>query len=170
MNLIICPGMHSSELTQSFIENLQLENHFDLLVFPTEKYPAYSAIHLYQWLESHQLGSEIILIAFSAGVVGAFGAALFWQTRGGKVKALIAIDGWGVPLIGNFPIYRISHDYFTHWSSALLGGGKEGFYCQPGVRHLDLWRSPQSSWGWQAIGSGLKIRRSVADYVRSLLR
>ncbi|MGB3188280.1 MAG: hypothetical protein WBB43_02490, partial [Limnoraphis sp.] len=64
------------------------------------------------------------------------------------VKALIALDGWGVPLGGNFPIYRISHDRFTHWSSALLGGGVESFYADPPVEHLDLWSSPQTARGW----------------------
>lgn len=67
---------------------------------------------------------------------------------GGQIKALIALDGWGVPLGGNFPIYRLSHDSFTHWSSALLGGGTESFYADPPVEHLELWRSPQTTKGW----------------------
>ena len=61
------------------------------------------------------------------------------------MKALIAFDGWGVPLVGNFPIYRISHDQFTHWSSELLGKGDKSFYADPPVEHLDLWRSDKDS-------------------------
>jgi hypothetical protein len=29
-----------------------------------------------------------------------------------------------------------------------LGGGNESFYADPGVEHLDLWRSPQTASGW----------------------
>ena len=175
--LIICPGIHPPALTQSFIQGLQLDrqstDNLKLLVFPTEEYPAYSAIALDHWL-TKQLAEPhneppLILIAFSAGVVGAIGAACTWQIRGGKIKALIAIDGWGVPLLANFPLYRLSHDYFTHWSSALLGRGNHSFYCDRAVEHLALWRSPQTAWGWQEIGWGLKIRCSAAEYLQSLL-
>ena len=61
-----------------------------------------------------------------------------------------------MPLTGNFPIYRVSHDYFTHWSSGLLGAGYKGFYADPEVEHLDLWRSPANVYGWQAIAPGLQ--------------
>lgn len=90
----------------------------------------------------------VLFIGFSAGVVGAIGAAWSWQFLGGRVKAFIALDGWGVPLWGDFPIHRLSHDRFTHWSSAMLGSGADNFYAEPPVEHLDLWRSPQNSLGW----------------------
>jgi len=64
------------------------------------------------------------------------------------VKAVIAFDGWGVPLLGNFPIHRISHDRFTDWSSTLWGRNDSSFYAEPDVAHLDLWRSPQTAQGW----------------------
>ena len=51
-----------------------------------------------------------MFIAFSAGVVAAVTAAMQWQGEGGKIKGLIAFDGWGVPLLGDFPVYRVSHD------------------------------------------------------------
>lgn len=89
-----------------------------------------------------------MLICFSAGVVGGIGAAWAWQQSGGKIKALIALDGWGVPLYGNFPIHRLSRDRFTHWSSQLLGAGADSFYADPPVEHLDLWRSPHTAQGW----------------------
>jgi len=185
MTLIVCPGIHSPDLTQSFLANLGIETDpllttspYDVLVFPAERYPAYSTLHLLDFL-LHQFSNPLtnpaglasstdslqakrsqipklaaiemplVFLGFSAGVVGAIGAAHLWQWLGGTVKALIAADGWGVPLYGNFPIHRISHDYTTHWSSALLGAGAEGFYADPPLPHLDLWRSPHTTRGWQ---------------------
>ena len=89
-----------------------------------------------------------MIIAFSAGVVAGFTAACQWQQQGGTIKGLIAFDGWGVPLLGDFPIYRVSHDEFTHYSSAILGTGNISFYADPAVDHLDLWRSPHQVRGW----------------------
>ena len=62
-------------------------------------------------------------------MVGAIIAGNLWQKNGGKVKVLFAFDGWGVPLIADFPCYRLSHDYFTHTTSKLLGGDKNAFYA-----------------------------------------
>ena len=92
--------------------------------------------------------APLTFLSFSAGVVGAIGAALTWRQWGGQVNAFIAMDGWGVPLIGDFSIHRASHDAYTHWSSALLGAGQDSFYADPPVAHLDLWRSPHSVSGW----------------------
>lgn len=150
MAILICPGIHSPELTQCFLAGLGRHTGQDL-VFPADRSPAYSAYHVWQFLQAQVAGrtSEgIVLIGFSAGVVGAIGAATLWEGGAGTVKALIALDGWGVPLIGSFPIYRISHDSFTHWSSSCLGSGREGFYADPPVAHLELWQSPQSAKGW----------------------
>jgi hypothetical protein len=148
MTVIICPGVHSPELTQEFLINLPVAPA-NLLIFPTEKYPAFSAIDVLQFLKEHQsLDVPVVFIGFSAGVVGAIGAAWGWQLLGGEVKALIALDGWGVTLAGNFPIHRLSHDYFTHWSSACLGAGEDSFYADPPVEHLELWRSPYTVEGW----------------------
>ena len=175
MNLVICPGIHSSQLTHNFIQDLQCSNigADSIFIFPTEKYPAYSALNITCWLKrslsSPQNSPELIFITFSAGVVGGIGAANVWQKQGGKIKAFIALDGWGVPLVGDFPIYRLSHDFFTHWSSAILGTGDTGFYCEPPVEHLDLWRSAQQCWGWQVISPGYKIRCSAAQYLQDLI-
>ncbi|WP_421656938.1 hypothetical protein [Leptothermofonsia sp. ETS-13] len=113
-----------------------------------------------------------MFIGFSAGVAGAIGAAWGWQWWGGKVKALIALDGWGVPLVGNFPIHRVSHDYFTHWSSALLGAGEDSFYAEPGVEHLDLWRSPHTASGWHltAGSSHSPIRTTAARFIMTFVQ
>lgn len=157
MSVIVCPGMHPPQLTHAFLRAL---GHSCPLVFPAESAPAYSPLHLLEFIADKlnrcsQEDQALLFIAFSAGTVGAVGAARRWQRQGGQVKALIAIDGWGVPLWGDFPIHRISHDAFTHWSSIGLGNSQDSFYAEPSVAHLDLWRSPQTTQGcWmQPVGS-----------------
>jgi hypothetical protein len=159
MSIVICPGIHEPSLTENFIskclfsasESLEAEKHGKILIFPGHGLLALSSLHILHFL-SHGLQddpkSPIILISFSAGVLGAMGAACAWQILGGKIKAFIAIDGWGVPLWGDFPIHRLSHDYFTHWSSSLLGGGHRNFYAEPPVEHLSMWRWPELVKGW----------------------
>lgn len=154
---MICPGIHDPQLTQDFLKALQ-RSEIDgvssswiqnVVIFPSQDYPAYSAVHIVDCLQRHTpKTTPVIFIGFSAGVAGAIGAAWAWELLGGTVKAFIAFDGWGVPLYGKFPIHRVSHDYFTHWSSALLGVGEESFYAEPAIEHLDLWQSPDICKGW----------------------
>ena len=167
MTIIICPGVHPPELTDRFIRSLELQNY---LVLPTEIYLPYNAIAVSQWLDRQALSKTQALswIAFSAGVVGGFGAAIAWQLQGGKIHSFIAFDGWGVPLMANFPIYRVSHDYFTHWSSSILGAGL-GFYVEPAVEHLELWRSPISCCGWRVISPGWKTSDTLNNYLADVL-
>ena len=165
MNIIICPGIHGTELTDSFVNQVKksISDNYsstikaeNIVIFPSQNYPAYSAFHILQFLEDsgikplegNNLPVPLLFISFSAGVVGALGAAWTWQAFRGKVKGFIALDGWGVPLTGDFPIHRMSHDHFTHWSSALLGSGEDSFYADPPVGHLELWRSPLTTSGW----------------------
>ncbi|MEH1937981.1 MAG: hypothetical protein V7L14_30585 [Nostoc sp.] len=174
MSIIICPGIHEPELTESFrVVLLDLVSHSaiapnpaNILIYPGKDFFVLSAFHILQFLRvsvahrryrlGDRLKSPLIFISFSAGVVGAIGAAHLWQLLGGRVKAFIAIDGWGVPLQGNFPIHRMSHDYFTHWSSCLLGSGQNNFYAEPAVDHLSMWKSPQTVQGcW--VDSSLEI-------------
>ena len=149
---LICPGFHEQSLTHSFVNNISHYHPYldNLLIFPTDQYPPYSGFHLIHYLQGkfNVKSQNLIFIAFSAGVVAAVSAAMQWQRQGGKIKGLIAFDGWGVPLLGDFPVYRISHDEFTHYSSAILGTGKLSFYANPAVDHLDLWRSPHQVQGW----------------------
>lgn len=161
MTVVICPGYHPPELTIDFLKALGRfpgKTACPDIIYPADRQPPYSGLHLLAFLRQ-QLGEgqadkayqrlhSLLFIGFSAGVVAAIGAAHLWQAGGGSVKAVIAIDGWGVPLWGNFPIHRLSHDAFTHWSSALLGGNEAGFYADPAVGHLDLWRSPQQIGGY----------------------
>ncbi|WP_414566402.1 MULTISPECIES: hypothetical protein [unclassified Anabaena] len=170
MSIIICPGIHEPDLTKSFIlewldpvfDSLKRQNQGRVLIYPGHSLLALSSPHIVQFLGDrlqHELKSPVIFLSFSAGVVGAIGAACAWQLLGGNVKAFIAIDGWGVPLSGNFPIHRMSHDYFTHWSSSLLGGGHNNFYAEPSVDHLSMWRSPQSVKGcW--VDSSVEVSAS----------
>ncbi|MEM9537986.1 MAG: hypothetical protein AAGA60_00580 [Cyanobacteria bacterium P01_E01_bin.42] len=168
MKIFICPGMHSPELTDSFIENLGLSRD-RLLILPPH-IPPYSGIEILDFLNCNcDRTASLLCIAFSAGVVGTIFAASVWQGQGGTVSALIALDGWGVPLVGDFTIYRLSHDYFTHWSSALLGAGEESFYADPGVEHLELWRSPRTIRGWRNARHD-KIRCSAAEFLWDLLQ
>ncbi|MEP0798391.1 hypothetical protein NDI44_28115 [Trichocoleus sp. DQ-A3] len=179
MNVIICPGIHDPALTQNFLEELQPKKRENLLIFPVQEFAAYSAAAIYNYLcvnlsPPSSQASPVIFISFSAGVVGAIGAAWLWQLSGGTVKALIALDGWGMPLSGNFPIHRLSHDYFTHWSSAVLGSGEESFYADPPVEHLELWRSPQTAQGWwvSSVKGKAETRTytTAAEFLASLLQ
>jgi hypothetical protein len=170
MSLIICPGIHDPELTQEFLLGLQWQPD-NCLIFPAQKYPAYSAIDILQFLKDNiSPDSPVVFISFSAGAVGAIGAAWGWQMMSGSVKAFIALDAWGVPLYGNFPIHRVSHDYFTHWSAALLGAGFDSFYADPPIEHLDLWRSPQSVEGWWVSRTAGKSEQRTAATATVFLR
>jgi hypothetical protein len=189
MKVIICPGIHPPELTESFVAELQLGEicqSEDILIMPGKDYPVYSGFHILQFvcdrlrgngktdyqlpITNYQLPIRLVFISFSAGVVGAIAAATAWRRMGGTVTAFIALDGWGVPLFGDFPIYRISHDEFTHWSSALLGSGEESFYADPGVGHLELWRSPQTARGWWVNQEGERELSSAAEFLTMLLQ
>ncbi|MEA5553984.1 hypothetical protein VB713_23885 [Anabaena cylindrica UHCC 0172] len=200
--IIICPGIHAPELTESFIRGLlnlapsdlmtlDILNAEKILVFPGQGILALSAFHILQFLCDRtnlsvrlqqtkddlwhdKLKSPVIFISYSAGVVGAIIAATKWQMLGGTVKAFIAIDGWGVPLWGNFPIHRMSHDYFTHWSSAILGTGEDNFYAEPAVDHLSMWHSPQTVQGkWVDRSIGLSLPQNylnAAEFLHLLLK
>jgi hypothetical protein len=183
MSVIICPGVHSPELTQAFLQGVGKSlDPQQVYIFPAQHFPAYSAFHILNFLGVPQFSpglqfspcvQPVLFIGFSAGVVGAIGAAQIFQSLGGQVKALIALDGWGVPLAGRFPIHRISHDRFTDWSSPLWGRNDWGrndssFSANPGVAHLELWRSPQTAQGW-AVDQQKIYSTTAADFLQHLL-
>ncbi|MCY7323349.1 MAG: hypothetical protein LH660_16470, partial [Phormidesmis sp. CAN_BIN36] len=135
--------------------------------------PAYSPLHVLEFLSATEATTPLVFIAFSAGVVAAIGAARLWQKQGGTVRALIALDGWGVPLAGDFAIHRVSRDRFTSWSSALLGGGdSDSFYADPAVDHLTLWRSPQTVQGYEMTANRQphQIYTTAASFITALLQ
>lgn len=225
MVVYICPGIHSVNLTQSFLSGLTgqwqlnvlqssqescnapreiFQNGvftftqpadflLDCIILPTERYPAYSPGHVLSFLQQQlrppfqsfpfpHTNTPVVFISFSAGVVGAIAAALMWHSCGGTVKALIALDGWGVPLYAPFPIHRVSHDHFTECSSTCFGAGAVGFYADPAVEHLEVWRSPHRVTGqWVRTNqtAGLLMlplstargttRGTLANFILSLL-
>jgi hypothetical protein len=169
--IVVCPGIHPPELTDRFIQTVQPNIQQEFVILPTEQYLPYSAIAVSQWLDQQSLSKSepLAFVAFSAGVVGGFGAALAWQLQGGKIHSFMAIDGWGMPLIANLPIHRVSHDYFTHWSSSIMGSGESSFYADPELSHLAIWRSPEICYGWQVISPGCKTRINLLDYLTNVL-
>ena len=181
MSIFICPGFHLPQLTQSFLQELSLSNSNSILsvnirIFKSENYTALSAIHILQDLikaygQPHQ-ATPVLFISFSAGVLGALGAAWGWELLGGKVKAVIAIDGWGVPLMGNFPIHRLSHDYFTHQTSIVINRPEDSFYADPEATHLQMWRSPSTVRGWatSAVNFPVRSRCNAAEFILLLLK
>jgi len=194
MRLVICPGIHDPKLTDCFLAGLSevWEDEYPrqnpqivdrVKIFPAHKYPPFSALDILHFLCCEQPvgaippwlppGESLVFVSFSAGVAGAIGAAWMWQQLGGQVGAFFALDGWGVPLGGTFPIHRLSHDRFTHWSSAILGSGGESFYADPPVEHLDLWRDPQTAQGWhvsQTAGIETAAPTTAAQFLVHLLK
>lgn len=184
MNVFICPGIHSSELTASFVRgcefllsaNLRGNISENLRIFPAEGYKNLSTFHILRFLQecygNPRSALPLVLIGFSAGNVGTIGAAWGWQMLGGRVRAVIAVDSWGVPLVGNFPIHCLSHDRFTH-DTALLFHRQEDFYADPPVEHLELWRSPANVTGW-VVNSKTEVPRSrylsAAQFLHILLK
>jgi hypothetical protein len=190
MTIIICPGIHEQALTDRFVSQLfgdtsnnsepnssNYLNYPNILVLPNEGILPISGLHLLQFLDRNIDGNQqkipITLISFSAGVIGALIAAYLWELQGGKIRAFIAIDGWGVPLFANFPIYRFSHDYFTHWSCLLIGGGETNFYAEPSVNHLDIWSNPQAVKGvfvgLSTVNSPREIYGTARDFLQLIL-
>lgn len=183
--IVVCPGVHSPQLTASFLEAVVLDRAETVrtCIIPGDRQPVYSPLHGLSVLQ-HRLGAPwaappVLFLGFSAGVVSLAAIAPFWQALGGTVQGLIALDGWGVPLVGEFPIHRLSHDRFTDWSSALLDGplnlltaAERGdrFYAEPAVAHLDLWRSPHTTTGWWLSASGTQTFTTAAAGLQALIQ
>ncbi len=169
MPLVLCPGIHPDHFTVEFLTGIARSPQTCLIV-PTSRLPVYSPQHVFEFLQASWTDPiaphPVCFIAFSAGVVGALGAARNWHRQGGQVAAFLAFDGWGVPLHESFSVYRFSHDYFTDWTSGLLGQGDRHFYADPPMSHLDLWRSPQQTMGYL---TGSRQRCSAADAVIEIL-
>lgn len=98
--------------------------------------------------------SSLTFLAFSAGCVAAASVAHYWVQQGGSVDSIIAVDGWGVPLVGPFRVHRLSHDFLTHAMTASATPCHAHFYAAPAVPHLQLWRDPAQVAGWGLPPSG----------------
>ncbi len=178
--ILIIGGMHASSRTTSLLLTATADgvlNRIPILFYPQAvSLAVLSPYHLRQWLDhhprlqgQHQGSVNLLIWAFSAGCIGASGLAHYWHQHRGRVLALFACDGWGVPLVSSFPIYRLSHDHFTHVTSQWLGAGTVGFYADPPVPHLDLWSQPATTRGWQITtlpgGTLCRQRQSVAGFL-----
>jgi hypothetical protein len=173
MPTLLCPGYHAPALTDEFINGLASAglplSAWDYRVFPAHREPPYSPWHVENFLRSQfpKPPARLVFIGFSAGVVGAIATARQWHRSGHPVTALMAMDGWGMPLGGDFPIHRISHDYLTHWTSSLLGTGVSNFYADPPVTHLALWRVPQQVRGH--VTDTDQLQTTLAHFLVELL-
>ncbi len=176
--VIICPGFHKAQLTEQFVRSVfsspdsSLSSGFRPLVVEAV---CADPLAVFNWMTQtlrspDQKTQPVVAIGFSGGVVGIVGALLLWQQQGGRVKKLIAIDGWGMPLM-DLPACRLSHDYFTHWSSLPLGAGKVNFYADPPVDHLQMWGDPdrvkgQVTKSWQRQNDQPV---TAAEFIRQML-
>ncbi len=183
--LVICPGIHEPRLSDRFVTALdrQLQalepaphqsraQAYGLL--PANRYSPFCGLAVGAYLLRYcQLQEPLISIGFSAGAMGAIAAAQLWQHQGGTIAAAIALDGWGVPQLGQFPFHRVSHDRFTHWSSALLGSGRDSFYADPPLAHLDLWQFPDRASGWwlrsPEAGPSPPVRTTAIEFIAQML-
>lgn len=171
----ICPGIHDPKFTISFVETLiqQGIEGEKLLILPTDNYPPFSGFHVFcflnQCLDNQATKKPLTIISFSAGVVGAIVAAWMWQRWGRKIKTFIAVDGWGMPLKGNFPIYSLSHDFFTYVSWGQWNHNCGSFYAKPSVEHLQLWQSPAQVKGWALGAKGQPESTTALQFLLSAI-
>jgi len=166
MAIAICPGFNPPSLTDRFLEVVDLPAP---LVRSTA-FPVDGGKVFREWVQAlgdpRACQDRLTVISYSAGGVGAIAACWLWHQAGGKLQGLIALDAWGVVLTGPFPIYRLSHDYFTHCTSSLLGTGAGGFYADPEVDHWDLWRSPDRAIGYgQLYGQTLWQKMTACEFI-----
>lgn len=174
--MIIGPGFHDARLTDQMVRSLPtFTRPYIVKALPADPLGTFSWLAETLGSPQDSLSSPLVAIGFSAGVVGLAGALTLWQQQGGKVAQFFALDGWGVPVIG-LPVCRLSHDFFTHWSTLPLGSGKVNFYADPPVDHLQLWGEPEEVPGWQVSGwvegiaAGAKVPMTAAEFLRRRIR
>gem|GEM_PF-2106479 len=163
----ICPGFADRPATQRFVETIWQPSWPRPMVVDDATYRPDRVVDSIAQANPHQ---PIGLIGFSAGVVAALGAAKIWQRQGGRVRAVFAWDGWGVPLPAGLSVYRFSHDRWTHDSSNWLGSGREQFWADPGLPHLDFWRSPDRATGWWCAPDRPPCRTTAAAMLQCHLQ
>lgn len=155
MQLLICPGYHSADLTHDFLQSLlKVVQPERLWILPMGPIPGAGLPWLLNTESAPHKNQVLHVIGFSAGVVAAYPLVMAWQGIGGTSR-LIALDGWGMPLLGMQALYRMSHDRWTHDTTYFPTAceSKGYFYAEPAVEHLKLWQSPQVTKGIGAIGT-----------------
>lgn len=166
--LVIIPGVQDTPLkkqgTQAFLATLT-----DPYVCLDDQIPPYNPWAIRGFLQGLP-SRHLIIIAFSAGVVGVAGAlrSTWLQREKMHIEALLALDGWLVPLFTPFPCYRLSHDRFTHLTSRPLGMGERNFWADPAVSHLDLWHDPRRAQGW-AVAGPEQTRTTALEFIQQCL-
>lgn len=163
----ICPGFADRSATEQFLAATWKPAWPQPLVIWEATYQGDRVLEALRAIDPQR---AIGLIGFSAGVVAALGAAQAWQRRGGRVRAVFAWDGWGVALPGGLPIYRFSHDQWTHRSSAWLGPGRAQFWADPPLAHQAFWRSPDRAWGWWSVPDRAPSRTTAATMLQTYLQ
>ncbi|MDX2271336.1 MAG: hypothetical protein NW237_05230 [Cyanobacteriota bacterium] len=125
-----------------------------------------AAIH--RWLtQTGEFAGGWIVVAFSAGVVGALGLASLHP----HLLGVIAWDGWCVPLRLPCRVSRLSHDLATHQNGWWWGQGQAQFYADPFVDHLQLWRDPRQVEGWiyPSGASSSAVRGTASHFLKMQL-
>ena len=166
--LLVIPGVVPQEATDRFVQQLGVSG---ICCVPVSVAP-FNPWSIEQFTQTQDLDTNLVVIAYSAGCVGALGWIPLWHRQKKAIKALIAIDGWPIPFWGKFPIYRVSHDLYTHRTTLYLGAGREQFYCDPAVEHRNLWAYPEASWGlWVKQNDKQKktYRATALDFLQNII-
>lgn len=181
--LLVVGGMHPPSYTEQMVATIAqggaaqdgtLSGFARVVSAPQHSLDVLSPFALRQTLEAALAKSDsalddappgLIIWAFSAGCVGAAALATYWQSYRGPVLGLFMVDGWGVPRDPGVPVYRLSHDRFTHDTSSWLGIGDDDFYADPAVPHLSLWQHPQKTIGWAVTSGQPRERLTAADFL-----
>lgn len=192
--LVICPGFHAAELTDRAIAHLDLPASIRTIVIPTDQIFPCDPVSIANYIERQMLESGVIpdrktrinlnFLGFSAGTIGALGAAWLWRDRA-QLGAIILCDGWGVPILPVWDwftdrqqptiaptpnIYRVSHDRWTHDTWSRMGIATPSFIADPEVEHLTLWSDPDRVLGNSIDAAGQAIAHlSATDYIRQCL-
>lgn len=163
---MICPGVHDPAWTRQWLKGMNLDQS-EICCLPPSV-PVYSPKAVLQFYQAGcELTQPLMIVAYSAGNLGALGAAIQWQKGGGIVAKFIAVDPWGVPLRANFPIISLSHDACTDFYCQAWGI-RDRFVANPPVSHQKLWQCPQSAWGLGLI-HGKSRRLTAQTFIHQLL-
>ncbi len=182
------------ELTDRTIDRLDLPASIHKIIVPTDRVFPCDPVSIANHIERQMADSSVIpaskapiklnFLGFSAGTIGALGAAWLWRDRA-QLGAIILCDGWGVPIlpvwdwftnrqqprIAPMPnLYRVSHDRWTHDTWSRMGIATPSFVADPEVEHLTLWSDPDCILGDSIDVAGQTIATlSAKDYIRQCL-